>query len=89
MLVKKASFFHAAAADIAQSPLIIEKSQQMAAKYWSYQQSGTFCRRRSRLLPLGAKKTPEAEFWRSAGQWTVLVNPDSGLLNGPEIALGA
>ncbi len=39
---EKSIFFRRAAADIAQLPLIIEKSQQMAAKYWSYQQSGTF-----------------------------------------------
>lgn len=61
----------------------------MAAKYWSYQQSGTFCQRRSRLLSLAAKKTPEAEFWRSAGQSAVWINPGSGPLNGPEIALAA
>jgi hypothetical protein len=56
MLVKKASFFHSAAADIAQSPLIIEKSQQMAAKYWSYQQNGTFSRAQSRDFGASAKK---------------------------------
>ncbi len=86
---EKSIFFRRAAADIAQLPLIIEKSQQMAAKYWSYQQSGTFCQLHSRLQLLAAKKTPEAEFWRAAGQWVGLVSPDSGPPNGPEIALVA
>jgi hypothetical protein len=40
--VGKSIFFRIEAPGLAELPLIIVKSQQMAAKYWSYQQSGTF-----------------------------------------------
>jgi hypothetical protein len=40
--VGKSIFFLIEAPDSAELRLIIVKSQQMAAKYWSYQQSGTF-----------------------------------------------
>jgi hypothetical protein len=46
--VEKSIFFRFSAPGSAELPLIIVKSQQMAAKYWSYQQSGTLFRLDSR-----------------------------------------
>jgi hypothetical protein len=45
--VGKSIFFLFLAPSFAELPLIIVKSQQMAAKYWSYQQSGTFFKNKS------------------------------------------
>jgi hypothetical protein len=43
----KSIFFRFLPVGAAELPLIIVKSQQMAAKYWSYQQSGTFFKNKS------------------------------------------
>jgi len=45
---KKCIFFAKITGGTAELPLIIVKSQQMAAKYWSYQPEGTFSKDLSR-----------------------------------------
>jgi hypothetical protein len=45
---KKSIFFAKITGGTAELPLIIVKSQQMAAKYWSYQPEGTFLAQMSR-----------------------------------------
>jgi hypothetical protein len=49
---KKSIFFAKITGGTAELPLIIVKSQQIAAKYWSYQPAGTFSGQWSRVFLL-------------------------------------